>query len=80
MSDDRPLTVQMVATRWACSPAHVRALVRRGELRTFRLGGKLIRIPADAVLEVEQCEKRSEEKSNRIDPAMLRIIARRKSE
>lgn len=80
MSDDRPLTVKMVAERWQCSAAHVRALVRSGKLRAFRLGGKLIRIPADAVVEAEQCREKPEENGDRIDPVMARVIARRKGD
>ena len=42
-----------VAERWQCSDRHVFALVRQGRLRAFRLGGKLIRIPLEAVEEFE---------------------------
>ena len=42
-------TVASLAKRWGCSEVHVRNLINRGELRSFRLGGKLIRIPADEV-------------------------------
>ena len=39
-----PLTPESLAARWACSPAHVRALCRRGRLRHFRIGRGLYRI------------------------------------
>jgi excisionase family DNA binding protein len=50
---DRPYTPETLAKRWGCSGKHVRNLLERGELRFFRLGSKLIRIPADAVREFE---------------------------
>jgi len=37
-------TPAMLADQWQCSERHVRNLVNRGELRAFRLGGKLVRI------------------------------------
>ena len=46
-------TPETLAERWHCSPRHVRNLTKRGELRFFKLGGKLLRIPADAVEEYE---------------------------
>lgn len=38
-----------LAERWGCSEAHVRAMVRNGKLKSFSLGGKLIRITAEEV-------------------------------
>ena len=40
-----------LAKLWSCSDQHVRNLVAAGKLRAFHLGGKLLRIPADAVEE-----------------------------
>jgi excisionase family DNA binding protein len=54
MLPDAPFDVCMLAERWRVTPHMVRAMIRRGELRCFKLGGKLIRIPRDAVLELEQ--------------------------
>ncbi|MCR9256210.1 MAG: helix-turn-helix domain-containing protein [Alphaproteobacteria bacterium] len=51
----RPYTPQQVAWIWGCSPNHVRAEIKAGRLRAFRLG-RLIRIPRDAVQEYEQCQ------------------------
>jgi excisionase family DNA binding protein len=48
-------TPKTLAAEWGCSERHVRNLINRGQLRAFRLGGKLLRIPAEAVREVEQC-------------------------
>jgi len=53
---DRPLTPEQAAELWGCSPNHVRNLIHRGELRAFRLGKRLIRIPADAIGEYERCQ------------------------
>ncbi|MBV9589229.1 MAG: helix-turn-helix domain-containing protein [Hyphomicrobiales bacterium] len=46
-------TPRQVADRWQCSERHVRNLIRVGTLRSFRIGGKLLRIAEDAVREVE---------------------------
>lgn len=46
-------TPRTLAARWHCSERHVRNMIDRGEIRYFRLGGKLLRIPADAVDEIE---------------------------
>lgn len=51
----RPLTPDMLAERWQCSAETVRQMVHRGELRGFRVG-RMIRIPWDAVEEVE-CQR-----------------------
>jgi len=55
MPAPRPVTPDMLADRWGCSAETVRQMVRRGELRGFRVG-RMIRIPWDAVQEVEQCQ------------------------
>ena len=47
------MTPREVADEWGCSEKHVRNMVNRGELRHFRLGGKLLRIPRSAVEEAE---------------------------
>lgn len=49
-----PHTPATLAAEWRCSARHVRNLIELGELRAFRLGGKLLRIPADAVEEFER--------------------------
>lgn len=49
----RPLTPEQVALRWGCSSNHVRNLIKRGDLRAFRLGERLLRVPIDAVEEYE---------------------------
>lgn len=58
ISNDRPLRPAQVAERWGCSEKHVRNLIRGGKLGHFRLGGKLLRIPAAAVAEYERCNLR----------------------
>jgi excisionase family DNA binding protein len=47
-------TPKAVAERWQCSERHVRNLISAGQLRAFRLGGKLLRITSDAVEEFQQ--------------------------
>lgn len=46
-------SVRTLAERWGCSHGLVRSMIARGELKSFRHGGHLIRITADAVAEVE---------------------------
>src|ERR1700730_11988373 len=46
-----------LADRWGCSQRHVRDLLRQGTLPSFRIGGKLIRIPIEAVEEIERCSQ-----------------------
>lgn len=52
----RVFTPEQVAQMWGCSDNHVRNLIKRGELKAFRLGNKLIRIPADALAEYQTCQ------------------------
>jgi excisionase family DNA binding protein len=54
-------TPDQVAERWGCSAETVRTMCRAGRLRYLRLGGGrgLFRIPAEAVLAVEQCERQT---------------------
>ncbi len=52
MTDDKPFTPETLAERWECTPKHIRALTKRGELPHFTLG-KLIRIPAECVRKIE---------------------------
>lgn len=42
-------TPASLAERWECSERHVRNLIATGELRSFRLGGKLLRIRKEDV-------------------------------
>ena len=49
-------TPAALAREWACSERHIRNLVATGQLRAFRLGGKLLRIPSDAAEEFMQCQ------------------------
>lgn len=47
-----PLTIEDLAERWRCSAQTVRDLIKRGELRAFRLGS-VFRITEQAVLDYE---------------------------
>lgn len=47
------LTVAMLAERWGTSDTFVYDEIKRGRLRAFKLGGKLIRIRVDAVEQYE---------------------------
>jgi excisionase family DNA binding protein len=49
-------TPAALAREWSCSERHIRNLVAAGQLRAFRLGGKLLRIPEDAVQEFMACQ------------------------
>ncbi|WP_406646954.1 helix-turn-helix domain-containing protein [Aliisedimentitalea scapharcae] len=50
----RPFTPDQLADRWGCSGETIRAMIRRGELSAFRVGGKLLRI-AQATVEEYEC-------------------------
>ena len=45
----RAYSASSLAELWGCSERHIRNMVADGRLRGFRLGGKLLRIPVDAV-------------------------------
>lgn len=51
----RALTPRMVADLWHCSERHVRNLIASGELPSFRLGGKLLRVRGEDV-EAFECQ------------------------
>ncbi|WP_420869064.1 excisionase family DNA-binding protein [Cereibacter azotoformans] len=55
MSETRPFTPETLAERWGCSAETIRQLAARGELSHFRVG-RMIRIPAAAVQEIEACQ------------------------
>lgn len=55
MSVAKPLSPDLLADRWQCSAETVRQMIHRGELRGFRVG-RMIRIPWDAVEEIERCQ------------------------
>ncbi len=46
---DRPYSVSSLAERWDCSRRHIMDMINAGDLRHFRLGAKLLRIPAGEV-------------------------------
>ncbi len=48
-----PYTPETLADRWQCSARHIRNMVKDGRLPGFRLGGKLLRIGAGVVEEME---------------------------
>lgn len=50
---EKPFTVMDLAARWGCTRQSVYAVIKSGQLRTFRVGGKLIRILPDEVLRWE---------------------------
>ena len=54
MTDRQPANYRVsdLAARWRCSPGKVRSMIAAGELPCLRLG-KLIRIPAAAVVAYE---------------------------
>ncbi len=52
----RVYTPATLAKRWLCSDQHIRNMIERGELKAFRVGGKLVRITAE---EAEDYERRN---------------------
>ena len=49
LDDDRPYSVKQLAERWNCSRQFVHKLIRKGDLKAFWLGDKLLRVPAEEV-------------------------------
>lgn len=56
MGEPAVYDVHTLAERWGCSIRTIRSLLSSGDLSSFRLGGKLVRIRAD---EVEKFECRT---------------------
>ncbi|MBX3504485.1 MAG: excisionase family DNA-binding protein [Parvibaculum sp.] len=52
----RPFTPETLAARWGCTSKTIRRMIRRGEIRSFTVGARLVRIPADEVERVEACQ------------------------
>lgn len=52
--DRRPFTPAMLAERWHCSERHIRNLIAAGDLKAFKVGGKLMRISVDVIEELER--------------------------
>lgn len=50
------LTVAEAATELRCSPSAVYAMVASGQLRSYRIGRRGVRIPADAVEQLKAGE------------------------
>ena len=56
---NNPYTVAELAERWKCSTHVIYAMIRSGELRSFTLHGKLLRISAKEVDKHEEgCDKK----------------------
>ena len=68
----RSYTPEDVAARWKCSPSHVRKLISTGELRAWRLGGKLLRIRPE---DVENFEQRNAVELPRSSPSAEDTVA-----
>jgi hypothetical protein len=49
-------TPETLAERWRCSGAHIRNMIKRGDLAGFRYGGKLLRISAAVVAAYENSD------------------------
>ena len=45
-------TPETLAARWQCSPQHIRDLINKNQLKSFRVG-RLYRIPYNSVMEFE---------------------------
>jgi hypothetical protein len=50
---ERAFSTTMLAAHWGCSPAHIRGMISRGELESFRIG-TMIRIPAKEVARLDR--------------------------
>ena len=60
---DPPYSPKMLAAHWGCSPQYIHKLIRKGKLKAFRLGDKLLRVPAEEVRRWEAQQTTSSESS-----------------
>ena len=51
----RPFSPESLADRWECSAESIRQQCRQGRIKHFRLG-RLYRIPAQIVEDIEKCQ------------------------
>jgi excisionase family DNA binding protein len=63
----KPFSVRTLSERWDCSPGFIYKRLKAGELRAFRIGGQLLRIPAE---EVNRWEGASAQPNQNTDPTM----------
>ena len=67
-------TPSSLAQRWECSERHVRNLISSGELPSFRLGGKLLRIRREDVERFEcQTGDLQDSEENSVSPGTTRM-------
>ncbi|WP_299605681.1 helix-turn-helix domain-containing protein [uncultured Tateyamaria sp.] len=52
---EKSSTPEQLAKRWHCSSNTIRNLISAGKLDAYRVGKKLLRIPATAIEEYENC-------------------------
>lgn len=62
-AQSKAFTPRTLAERWHCSERHVRNMIDRGEIPSFRLGGKLLRIRREDVEQYELGERSETEPS-----------------
>jgi excisionase family DNA binding protein len=60
LSRDPPFTPQSLAERWGVSRQHIYDLIKSEQLKSFSLGRKLVRIPAEEVARWEALNTGSE--------------------
>lgn len=73
MMGDPPFSPKQLAQRWGCSKQLISKMIRTGELPAMRLGQRLVRVPADAVLAYDKL--RAERPSARLAGRILKAIA-----
>lgn len=85
----RPFTPASLAKEWECSERLIRSLISSGELQAFKLGEKLIRIPAgaaadyvrrrtlDVIRAPEVAETDADQKRSRMAARLARKVAQK---
>jgi excisionase family DNA binding protein len=48
------LTPTHLAERWHCSEQHIRNLIKKNQIKSYKLSGKLFRIPIEEVERIER--------------------------
>lgn len=65
---DPPFSTRKLAERWDCNAQTIRNLVEAGDLEYFKIGQKLIRIPAAAVERFE-CQNLQQAHTENLGPS-----------
>lgn len=67
-------SAKTLADRWACSETTIRTMIKKGDLKTFKIGGALLRIKLSEVLRWENESAGKNMKSENSDLADTAVL------